>query len=420
MSFLETLILSSLEAVLAILLIHGILGNCQGKWLQRLSLVVAKGALVGIIDSVVKVSSLSHILSSMMIYLFIVVYIKMMYNRKLSFSTVMFFVISTLGIFIQIATILILQVVYPDFTYNFISGIYSMTASLILALALVRTQKLRIIEKYCSYKGYYRFKITLTLFFMAYYMVSVVSSSDFTQLFESFLSIVVVMILTIFATSMFVKESVLVSAYEDKISSYETQLKIIDDIIEEVRARQHDYHNHIQTLISLSETDKTSASEYAQELVDHDDIWHELLALDNKILTALFYSKYKMAKERNLKLKFDLRNNGFESSYHIFDIVEMYGILIDNAIEASNEGGSIYIGMSRHKEKNRFEVANAHDFVTSNEIRQFFTKNFSTKSTDKRGIGLYKLKEKLLKKDDQIYFSYNSDEKEIIVELEHS
>lgn len=421
MSFTEMFILSSLEAIMLTVFTHSILGRGEsnGKWLQRVALVLLHAILVGLADTLVEVSSLSHILSGIIAYTYVVIYIKMIFNRKMSFGTMMFFVVMILGLFTQVLTVLVLRVVYDEFDYNFISGVYSMLSTLLIALAIAYSQKLKVIEKYCTDKGYFRFKITVTLLFMAYYMVSVVWSLDFSKMFESFLSIIVVMILTIFVSNMFVKENVLVMTYEDKIDSYETYLKIIDDIIEEVRATQHDYHNHIQTLISLSESDQSSTRDYAHELVDKD-IWRDLLALDNKILTALFYSKFKMAKEKNIDLIFDLKNKGFTTDYQIFDIVEMYGILMDNAIEATEEGGKIKISMDRYEAKNRFEVTNPHAFISSKDIRQFFAKNYSTKSTDKRGIGLYKLKAKLLKKDDQIYFSYNSDEQMVIAQIEHA
>lgn len=419
MSFTEMFILSSLEVIIVTIFIHGILGKSKGMWLQRFGLILVHSGLVALSDTVVEVSSLSHIISGMITFTYTVIYIKMLFKRKISFGSTMFFVIMILLTFVEVLTVLILQGVYPDFDYNFISGIYSMLSSIVIAFGIAYTQKLRVIEKYCSDKGYFRFKMTITLLFMAYYMVSLVWSLDFSKMFESFLSIIVVMILTIFISNMFVKENVLVMTYEDKIDSYETYLKIIDDIIDEVRATQHDYHNHIQTLISLSESDQSSARDYAHELVDKD-IWRDLLALDNKILTALFYSKFKMAKEKNINLIFDLRNNGFATDYQIFDIVEMYGILMDNAIEASRAGDVIKISMERYEAKNRFEVSNPYAFISSNDIRQFFTKNYSTKSAEKRGIGLYKLKAKLLKKDDQIYFSYNSDDQRVIAQIEHA
>jgi len=417
MSYYETAILTLFEVVMAIIIIKAICTNDDSTWKDKLIFLLGVSFLVGVAELTIHSEFLLQIANTLIMYFLMTGYLKKVNRFNMASATIIYFVVSVFVLLIQVVTIAILIFVLGGIAFNFITGLCSQTLSILLTLLFVRLVSLKSLERYCSDK-HMRFRVSVTVLFLAYYFMSIAWKMDLNNYMESLIGLVIIAILTIGVTTMLVKESVVVSVYEEKIKNYETYLKIIDDIIEEFRSCQHDYHNHIQTLVALNDAHDQQANTYMDELVGQK-IWSDLTLLDNKILTALFYSKYKKALEKDIQIEFSIMNGIFTSNYQLFDIVEMYGILIDNAIEASSTGALIQVSLSNYEEKNRLEVINPHAFISSNDIRLFFTKNYTTKKNSNNGIGLHKLKDKILKKDDQIYFSYNSHDSTVVVELVH-
>lgn len=154
-----------------------------------------------------------------------------------------------------------------------------------------------------------------------------------------------------------------------------------------------------------------------------ENIWKDLIKIDNKIIIALFYSKYVYAKDQEINLQFHISNFNFCSQYANYELVEMYGILIDNAIEAVSKQETrknIEIILGKHGERNLFRIINPHEFISSKQINQFFEKGYSTKEKKSKGIGLYKLKQILEKKGDIIFFYYDISLKSVIAEIQHT
>ena len=86
-----------------------------------------------------------------------------------------------------------------------------------------------------------------------------------------------------------------------------------------------------------------------------------------------------------------------------YTLIEMMGILIDNAMEATKGQpiGWIMINMSQSDGIFTFTVLNTCKESNSIETKRFFENGYSTKGNH-RGIGLYKLKRTVLQKKGQI------------------
>lgn len=69
------------------------------------------------------------------------------------------------------------------------------------------------------------------------------------------------------------------------------------------------------------------------------------------------------------------------------------GILIDNAIEATDEGGTILAKIGSQDDKLLFKIKNAGPHLTPEFCKNIFRKGYSTKKNDmdNHGIGLYEL-----------------------------
>ena len=195
--------------------------------------------------------------------------------------------------------------------------------------------------------------------------------------------------------------------------------------MEEFKSKQHDYHNHIQSLSVMKENpalfDPQIYKNYVTQVISQE-IWTYLIKLDNKILMAFFYSKYKYAKEKGIHIDFEISNYFINSNYTDYQLVEMYGVLIDNAIEASALTDSRYIKISLKLKdsKNLFSIINSSKIVTPTELGKMFGHGYSTKSGSNRGLGLYKLKKMIEKERGIITTYYDTKEGKMMIELLHS
>ncbi|MCR4717343.1 MAG: GHKL domain-containing protein [Lachnospiraceae bacterium] len=190
---------------------------------------------------------------------------------------------------------------------------------------------------------------------------------------------------------------------------YETYLPIVDQMIKSIQVTQHSYNNQIMTfkgIIDLS-SDKDEIIK-AFEKITNENVRvikedYSFLHLENRMLAGLLYQKNICAEEKGFNLHFTIRQNTFKSELSDFDIIDITGILIDNALEHSDDGcKDIYItlGQSSRSDSAKYYimVENAGSSVTSDYIAKMFKKSHTTKS-DKvgHGLGMYILKSKVNK-----------------------
>lgn len=182
------------------------------------------------------------------------------------------------------------------------------------------------------------------------------------------------------------------------VEVYEEYLPIIEGLIEQVRIRQHDYHNKLQSIHALAYVyeDFESLKEALLETTEHDmlpDFEMNLLKLNMHLVSGFLFSKIRQADKEGKELHLDIEQYVIRTTCTEYQIIECLGILIDNAIEATDEGGSILAKIGSQDGKLVFEIKNAGPHLTPEFCKNIFKKGYSTKKNDvnNHGIGLYKL-----------------------------
>lgn len=188
---------------------------------------------------------------------------------------------------------------------------------------------------------------------------------------------------------------------------------IIEELIDQVRMRQHDYSNELQaiSMLPISYTDYESLSAaLAKELdtscSDHVIKNSYLLKINMKLIAGFLFSKMNLAQERDIDLNINVKNSTLTSKAAEFELLDTMSILVDNAFDATEDGGHIEIVIDSDGTKTSIETLNAGPTLTATMRRDFFTKGYSTKPPRdgrySRGIGLYKLKQLTKKYDGEI------------------
>lgn len=211
---------------------------------------------------------------------------------------------------------------------------------------------------------------------------------------------------------------------QQEIDSYQKNMPIYDSLIQEIRANQHEYANHLQSLANLSvmykDYDSLSRAlqSYSQEF-SNPMANYPLLQINMPLLAASLYSMASHAQEKGIALQFDIVNAVLESHAPEHELTDYITILTQNAIEACKAGDTIYALLDSKEGSVQYEIRNpVPAMISPEEIGNFFKRGYSTKQTqagsdaaskqassdatskqadDKRGLGLYYLQTNVTK-----------------------
>lgn len=190
-----------------------------------------------------------------------------------------------------------------------------------------------------------------------------------------------------------------------------------EEMIKSIRERQHDFKNHLNALRGMIQTiddDKELRSQqkqYMDNVLFSIEDTSILTLVENPPIAGFLSDKIHEAEKRNISVKYNciLRN----SKLHVaeYKLVEMMGIIVDNAIEAvllNDEFQAININLSEYDQILHFEVINSWNGAGGSNISNFFKYGYSSKGKD-RGIGLEKLKNMLLEEGGELLASVNEE-----------
>jgi len=328
-------------------------------------------------------------------------------------------------IVVQLLSIVIMNNFIENFNYTFVNGLMAQVLGLSIIILIIKCIPIDNMYVFIRSKSI-MFRIIVTNIFVLLYFISMLWQIEEMHIVESITIMIAIILLVIFINVILMKEALISKVYEEKLLVYDTYLPIIDDLMEEIKEKQHDYHNHIQTLVVLNEKKNNAFSEETKNYlnkIQENEFWKELMKIDNKIIAAFLYSKYLEAKEKNIEISFEIHNMLLDSKHTNYELVEMYGILIDNAIEATEremQKKEIVIRFYKSGGSNIFQIENPSKFISTSEINEFFQKGYSTKQESSKGIGLYKLKQLLKSTGGTVIFSCDNLRKTVVIEIEHS
>lgn len=181
-----------------------------------------------------------------------------------------------------------------------------------------------------------------------------------------------------------------------RIQMIEQYVPIVEELISQVRARQHEFNNRllaIETAVAYSESLEQAKQSVAllTDGITLDATDQALLSCDSKIIAGMLYGKRKQADFLHRKVLVELQIQFKKSILPETEWIEILGILLDNAIEASTRGDTIYIKACTHEKFIELTVSNPFPPMSNTEFMKLFGKGVTTKKTDKEthGFGLF-------------------------------
>jgi hypothetical protein len=423
MGFFETFILSLFDTGMTMLLINSMLKSVKLNLLSKIIYIIATSICIALISKLDINDILAHFLCTAIGLLALCIYLFFNGIKNKVTSFLIYITVSLMLIVFQLVGVIILNVFIGNVIYTFKNGIFAQSICLVSVIIIITLIPLSLLDIFIRERNAV-FSIITTTSFILYYGITILWYIDVNNINNIVIEIFFMVLFAIAINTVILREGFLSRIYKEKLSIYDTYFPIINEMIEELRSKQHDYHNQIQTILAMKKNELTSEKDiedYLDEL-NNNSVWNDLLKLDNRILSAFLYSKIIEGKNKNINIDVTISSFNNPSIYSSYQLVEMYGILIDNAIEAVDAKDSenyIKIFIYREDDMNVFEIRNNYKYVSVAEINTFFNKGYSTKNNGMRGIGLYKLKLMLRSQKGIIAFYYDTEWGQVIVKIHH-
>ena len=188
----------------------------------------------------------------------------------------------------------------------------------------------------------------------------------------------------------------------ESVEAYNETLRILHD---NVSAFKHDFGNIVSIIGGYIKTnDMTGLKAYYSELEDDCNHINNLYVLNPDLINSpgiynLLVKKYKLANEQNIKTNLTFLLDLNELNMKIYEFSRIFGILLDNAIEAASESKEkiVNIIFRRDYGNNKDIVQIENSYLDKNvDINKIFQKGVSQKENHS-GIGLWEVRQILYK-----------------------
>lgn len=246
------------------------------------------------------------------------------------------------------------------------------------------------------------FSYAVTIFFLLAVIIIlvyiIVTKSEFDMLIPTSTALAIGIFLLIF----FLYQSMTGYKKKQELNDYTTYIPVLNRLIEDIQKKQDIYNAQLLSISqALEGKDDNTLKEALHEITEYNisqKISYQFLHLQNRLLAGLMYAKTTAAKEKNIL--FDITISDYTCSCHCTDVelVDLVGILIDNAIDASHENDTVFITIDRIQDRFLFRIENPGPKADSAFLSKIFRPGYTTKDhTIGHGVGLSIL-QKTLKK----------------------
>ena len=353
---------------------------------------------------------LYNVYASQALVLVVLMIIIFFYSKVRWYSIVivlMSTLLSYLTNFITVAISLYTEnIIHNIYFYN----IFHFSIFIILSLILAHLFKhllirLRYSYLYLSKKYYIIISFVLAIAFIYFYIISQTNLQESNSLnFYAiiFVSITVLLSLVILLLSAFALREMKYKRKLQEIEAYYEYTLRIESINNEMRKFRHDYVNILTTLSDyIREDNMPGLRKYFDEhivpmkdkLKTRSIKMNGIEKLKVREIKGLITTKIIQAQEKRIPISIEVPDEIDRISMNTVELSRIIGIIVDNAIEASEnlEEPLINIAFIDNEESVTFIVMNkcSEDIP---KIHELFEQGFSTKG-DNRGLGLSTLKE---------------------------
>lgn len=404
MSLFETVIMSMYD-VAAFILISKKISKVQISSKYATKVWILFSVIAGSIGYFIQNGVLSLIFNVVVLSLIL----KLLFRQNWSRTIMLYVFIFVLFMGIQFSIIWGMNAVYDDFAYNFINGMIAQNIFMFIVVLIYIKMPIEVVYDYIISRDR-----TFRMIIGGVFIISISTLGywyiDFDESMKNSVLFFIVSITVVYITFNIMKSGLINKANEKELMLIKTLNPMIEELMDEIRARQHEFDNHIQAMkvivmdMELEGKKATVLKEYLGDFEIKNE-FGDLAKMEDKILAGFLYSKKKKADEMKARIFFEINNYKIDTILKSFELVEIFGILIDNALETGVQNNEIYFKIDKEKDMNVIEVKNRYPYLQKEMRNNIFKKGFSTKSGKGHGYGLHNFKKIIVSAEGTIEIS---------------
>ncbi len=219
---------------------------------------------------------------------------------------------------------------------------------------------------------------------------------QFDGILENMILISAIVVIILLINVVFLREGLKNHGLEQQVRAYELYMPIVSELMDEIRIKQHDFDNHIAALKGVlvqHKGDRETLDRVEEYLNEQESTFKnvDLLKMNNRIIAGFLYSKMKESIDKRIRMDIRIEDYSFETEMLDCQVLDILSILVDNAFETNIPDNHVFVRFYKENERSVIEVANKHSYIPHSRLEGFFTKGYSEKNPQNRGLGLYKL-----------------------------
>ena len=248
-------------------------------------------------------------------------------------------------------------------------------------------------------------------------------SANFIIEFNIMIQIVIIISLLI-VINFFYFISVLKKNRKDKKEEIEKNIyPLIDDLMNKMRAREHEYKNHLNMLYCMvhvcNESElKEKVKDYVGSITSSEDELNKISRIENTIIKAIIFSKVQLAENYEVEFDYNIESSLENISLDNSELTVLLSNLLNNAIESSVVCKEKYVELDIYEEDKEYiiYVKNSIESIDKKLVEKMFKERYSTKGSN-RGYGLLNIKNILDKHKGKLYLNVEDDYIEFNIEI---
>jgi len=333
------------------------------------------------------------------VYIMSIIIIKIIYKKDL--KNVIFGLLLTE--LVDILLQLMLDLIIKKFISNYTIEVF--VVLLIILVSLIMISKVKLLNRYIirSYAKLEKINSNILIYFIStcsiYVLIFKFLWNDDNGIIRDNLFITMVIISMLIISQIFTYLYVVkVIKEREKLKGSNEYNSVIEEIVEEIKQRQHDFINYKNTIKGIvNVVDEKEVKEAINNYIKDEDVYdnkiNELIYIDNVVIRSIIYRNMCRFKKNNINFKYEIENNVLDDILSYHEISSVLNNLLNNAFAEVTKEECIKktIEIKILNENKTFHLIIKNQVVDSNNINlnEMLTRGYSSKNIGARGYGLY-------------------------------
>ncbi|MBF4695871.1 sensor histidine kinase [Fusibacter ferrireducens] len=352
------------------------------------------------------------------IYIFAFIFVLKWFTQESLFKVLFVFVSSMIALLcVEIVLIPLLGMIT---TAEVVVTIISLAIANILMVVLIQLFEAPLKSYIQKYENRYINYIAINIFLYAF-IYKILWDHDESLVRENMLYFGIAMFLLLVVNYFVYREVATISERNKALEVQEQMRETLEQMILEIRSKQHEYKNNLTTIIGILETNPADEAclkieNFLNDVYVYDGFESDLLQIDRDIVKAVLFMKRSEAREKGIHFTYDCQVSLTALSVLDYEISLVLNNLINNAFEAVQFDDEpwvrLEIGFDAKEKAFYFQTKNAGHSVEPAHLLKLSDKNFTTKSAEKktRGFGLWTIKNIAKKHNGHLELYFENDD----------